>query len=247
MWVHLCVLVLLILASPVAGFAQWMMKEFCHVDIMEGAMIMNEEAEVTADRSLFILRKVGDGKFVALKEKDTYIRGEQLIVKLSDTEGQFVFDVITKNADFVDGGCEYGERTDKNNAVLLMPHNEDEDAVRIQAAWALGHQKVRITSTITLLAEGSSGSLQTIKVYDSSKGSSHDLSVGGTGSGSATTGVASNNSEGASRSSRFFNSFVAVVYSMMWYIVGVAILFLVFALYRLNTKESRKMRGSKLS
>lgn len=243
--VALCIALLLLCSCPAAGFAEWMLKEFCHVNIEEGAVIMNEEAEATAERSISVLRIVGDGSFVVLKEKDTYGRGEQLHVKISDTEGQFVFDVITKNADFIDGGCEHGERSNKDNAVLVMPNHEDEDAVSIQAAWALGHQKVQITSTVTLFAEDSSGSAD-IKARNSSKDPALRAPSENSGSGSGSIRVGSSDEE-APKSPGFFHGFMAILYSMFWYIIGAGALFLVFALYRLNTKGSRKMRGSKLS
>ena len=211
----------LCLIAPTSGFAEWMLKEFCHIDIMVGAVIMNEEAELSLDRSLTVLRKVGDGRFVALAEKDSYIYGETLYVKLSDTEGQFVLDVSTKNAEFANGGCEHGQRTNKDNAALVMPSDEEEaEDVHIQGAWALGHQKVRITPTIILQPQDPSGHVPKLQLHDST-----DLHEGD--SDSASTG--------------FFMIIVNGIYSLLWYIVGGLLLFVLFVLYRLQSKPGKKI------
>jgi len=238
----LCLVSLTRFAS-VAGFAEWMMKDFCHVEITKGAVIMNAEAEVTTERSLTILRKVGGVHFVELTAKDGYVTGETLYVKLSDTEGQFVLDVVSKNAEFAGGGCPEAQRINVDYAAIVMPHGEFEgEDVRIQAAWALGHQKVRITPTVLLRPAG-------FKVPESD--SARDTKLRGdappvTLAEPAVAESVSNDANTIMQSS-LLDSVIGSLYLVLWYILGAALLLFVFVVSRLNGQGGRKMRGSKLS
>jgi len=247
---YLCLLCLVSLTRfvSVAAFAEWMMKDFCHVEIAQGAVIMNAEAEVTTERSLTILRKIGGVHFVELTAKDGYVTGETLFVKLSDTAGQFVLDVVSKNAEFVDGGCPEAQRINMDNAPIVMPHGEFEgEDVRIQAAWALGHQKVRITPTVLLRPVG-------FKVAEES---ARDTKLRGDAppAGNAALALAepaivappTNGSTDTITQSSLLDSVIGSLYSVLWYILGAALILLVFVIYRLNGRGGRRMRGSKLS
>jgi hypothetical protein len=247
---HLLLLCIVSLTSfvSVAGFAEWMMKDFCHVGIAEGAVIMNAEAEVTAERSLTILRKAGGAHFVELTAKDGYVTGETLYVKLSNTEGQFVLDVVSKNAEFVDGGCPEAQRINVDLAPIVMPHGEFEgEDVRIQAAWALGHQKVQITPTIVLRPVG-------FEVHEAD--SPRDSKLRGDLPQPSVTQLLAEpallaprivDSATAIMQSSLLDSVIAILYSALWYIIGAALLLFVFVVYRLNGRGGRRMRGSKLS
>jgi hypothetical protein len=248
---HLLLLFLVSLTSfvSIAGFAEWMMKDFCHVSIAQGAVIMNAEAEVTAERSLTILRKAGGAHFVELTAKDGYVTGETLYVKLSNTEGQFVLDVLSKNAEFVDGGCPEAQRINVDLAPIVMPHGEFEgEDVRIQAAWALGHQKVQITPTIVLRPVG-------LEIREEDSPRDTTKLRGDMPQPSATQLLAEPalmapvvvDSTTAIMQSSLLDSVIAILYSALWYIIGAALLLFVFVVYRLNGRGGRRMRGSKLS
>ena len=204
---------------------------------------MNAEAEVTVERSLTILRKAGWAHFVELTAKDGYVTGETLYVKLSNTEGQFVLDVISKNAEFVDGGCPEAQRINVDLAPIVMPHGEFEgEDVRIQAAWALGHQKVQITPTVVLRPVGFE-----VLEHDSAR----DSKLRGEVPRKSVTSLAEPSlladSAAAIMQISLLDSVIAALYSALWYIIGAAFLLFVFVVYRLKGRGGRRMRGSKLS
>lgn len=245
----LLVLVLIMTLASVNSFAEWMMKDFCHVDIKDGAVIMNEEAEVSTQRTISVMRKLQDVHFVALTENDVYTPGESLYLQISSKEGQFVFDVITKNAELKNGGCEHGERYNKDMSELIMPNQpiEELEEVVVQAAWALGHEKVQITPSVVLKPSKNLNAEPATKQFHEavlrSNSASADAAEEAEGGDSTNTGTVRKGERGVAGASAENTSIIEILYTFLWWILGASLLFGFFAVYRLNSRKGKTMRG----
>jgi hypothetical protein len=232
-------LIVSVCTSGVLGFAEWMMKDFCHLEIVEGAVIMNAEAEVSSERKLTILRKTGSIHYVELTEQDGYNPGETLHVMLTNTEGQFVLDVVSKNAEFVHGGCPEAQRVNINNAAIIMPHGrfEGED-VRIQAAWAMGHHKVKITPTVVIRPNKTQmAPSEPPRASKETKLRKETIPI---------ADVADDMEQDSKQNA--VNFAMMTLSAKPWYIGGgLLFLLVVYVLFRLQNRGGRRLRGTKMS
>jgi hypothetical protein len=182
-----------------------------------------------------------------------------LIITLGETSDlesimylQFVFDVITKNAEIRNGGCEHGERYNKDLAEIIMPDNkyEEPEDVLIQAAYAMGHQRVSITPTIVLKPHIEGKPRQGTQLYDENKNNNNnknDENLRTTNNGKNRIGASSTNGDGDGDGDGNEFSIINFVYSFLWWILGLSVVFGLFAIYGLNSRGGTKMRGSKLN
>eukprot|EP01035_Chromulina_nebulosa_P018505 gene18505-24222_t len=83
-----------------------------------------------------------------------YQPGETLIIKLSDTTGQYVFE--TSKGEFAHGGCNNKRFTSSKikNAQLTLP-DDNNDNIEIWAGWATDHGEVSITDKFILTGSNS--------------------------------------------------------------------------------------------
>eukprot|EP01041_Mallomonas_annulata_P005202 gene5202-10412_t len=137
----LMILIAINLVHLGSGFASWFIKDYCGRAMTVGQVIMNSRVVESNERFVQVFR--GD---VELHTHDSYISGEELLVTLSDTSAQFVFEVV--NGAFQPGGCD-GRRSDKKLSKLIVPDNHHDDII-IWAGWALDHSVVSITDKFVL-------------------------------------------------------------------------------------------------
>ena len=138
LWLSLC-------SYEVVGFATWMTKDFCHVRLEVGEVIMGDLAEESGDRTISLLRVHKNGTETKV-DGLYYEPGEQLVARLDDPSGQFVIESSVKGV-IEGGGCE-GRRIATNEATLSMPIGNT--TVSVKAGWALGHAQVMITRPVSL-------------------------------------------------------------------------------------------------
>ena len=130
----------------VDGFAVWMTKDFCHVNMEVGEVIMGDLVEESGARAISLLRVHENGTETRV-DGPYYEHGDKLIARIDDSSGQFVIE--SSAGIFEGGGCE-GRRISSNDAILNMPSSGN-TTVSVKAGWALGHAQVMITKPVILM------------------------------------------------------------------------------------------------
>lgn len=141
-------LVLALLAAlRVEGFAEWMTKDFCRRSMAVGEVIMNAEVTASTDRAVLVYR--GDQQ---LRSGDFYVPGELLTVKISDTKPQYVLEVAgPATAQLTGGGCDGARLANKATAELALPTGVDAfENVTLRVAWAASHSTVFVSPDFVL-------------------------------------------------------------------------------------------------
>ena len=123
-----------------------MTKDFCHVKMEVGEVIMGDLAKESTDRAISLTRVHDNGTETTMKEP-YYVPGEKIVARINDTRGQFVIESSVKGV-IQEGGCE-GRRIATNDATMRMPF--DNLIVSVKAGWALGHAQVVITKPVSLI------------------------------------------------------------------------------------------------
>jgi hypothetical protein len=149
------ILIILIFLSIIIcsnGFADWLASQYCDRPLVAGEVIMNQEVELSNDRTILVYR---DG--IEIKSGDEYILGEKLTISITELKktNQYMFESST-NAKFEGGGCD-GIRSAKTKPTLILPSimsaNSD-NKVTIVSGWAYGHETVYITEPFILNPPG---------------------------------------------------------------------------------------------
>lgn len=143
------VLALLLISSQfeqTASFSQWMTTDYCDRPIKVGTLIMNEAAIESDEISLSVFRNEEQ-----LEDNSKYSPGETLVVKINLSKNTVI---ETENAKFERGGCEGTRVVNKASANLLLPLGlEASNPVIIRAAWAEGHNTVKISKDFILVPD----------------------------------------------------------------------------------------------
>ena len=135
---------LILLLQPINSFATWFANDYCNVPLLPGSIIMNNEAINDNERFIKVYR---DNK--EIHSGDSYIPGETLTVKLSNNQGQNVFEV--QNAKFDSGGCSGSRSASRESKLIIDSINNNNNDVYIKGGWATGHSTVHITSDFVLI------------------------------------------------------------------------------------------------
>jgi hypothetical protein len=131
------------------GFSAWMTSDYCDRELKVGNIIMNEEVRESDSRVIEVFRE--NKKLES--NRDTFIPGEILTVRISDAGNQYVFEISgNEEAKFAKGGCKGKRIADKPKAQLSLPTSNTHDPVKIVAGWAEGHSTVSLTPVFILLA-----------------------------------------------------------------------------------------------
>lgn len=110
---------------------------------------MGEEVILSDDRWIEVYR---DGR-VLQTNKDSFVLGESLTIKISDPSNQYVYEVSgNPEARFPSGGCGGKRVADKKETLLQLPESNSLDPVSIVVAWAEGHTTVKVSKPFVLLA-----------------------------------------------------------------------------------------------
>ena len=145
------------------GFADWLASQYCDRPLVAGEVIMNQEVELSNDRTILVYR---DG--IEIKSGDEYILGEKLTISITELKktNQYMFESST-NAKFEGGGCD-GIRSAKTKPTLILPSimsaNSD-NKVTIVSGWAYGHETVYITEPFILNPPGTNEKVEKDEVH----------------------------------------------------------------------------------
>jgi hypothetical protein len=141
------------------AFASWMTSDFCDRQLKVGEVIMNEEVQLSDDRHIEVFR---DSQPLT-SNKDSFILGEVLTVKVSNPLNQYVYEISgNSEAKFLKGGCEGKRIADKPQVILQAPETNNNDPVNIVIGWAEGHSTVSVSRTFTLLSPNSKNAADAI-------------------------------------------------------------------------------------
>jgi len=148
----LSILILLSIIICSSGFADWLASQYCDRPLVAGEVIMNQEVELSSDRTILVYR---DG--IEIKSGDEYILGEKLTISITELKktNQYMFESST-NAKFEGGGCD-GIRSAKTKPTLILPSimsADSDNKVTIVSGWAYGHETVYITEPFILNPPG---------------------------------------------------------------------------------------------
>jgi hypothetical protein len=141
------------------AFASWMTSDFCDRQLKAGEVIMNEEVQLSDDRHIEVFR---DSQPL-ISNKDAFILGEVLTVKVSNPLNQYVYEISgNSEAKFLKGGCKGKRIADKPQVILQAPETNNDDPVNIVIGWAEGHGTVSVSRTFTLLSPNSKNAADAI-------------------------------------------------------------------------------------
>lgn len=127
-----------------AGFAEWMMTDFCERSLTAGEVIMNDVVIVSDERSLKVYRN-DDQEMLS---GDEYYPSEKLQVAISNNENQFVIE--TSAGKIYQGGCNGRRQANKGRVLLTLPSAAEAENVVLVAGWAEGHSQVKLTQPFVL-------------------------------------------------------------------------------------------------
>ena len=147
----LCILALLLAALPQCpAFATELCERYCFKELNIDIEMMGSPVVLNRDRIVNVFR--GN---VQLKHGDTYVPGEQLIVKLEPSSMQCVLEVENAFSSFKEGSCDNKSRVlcdkqGKGQGSLLLAGNGD-GILSIKAAWSkYFSQGVQLSPTLEL-------------------------------------------------------------------------------------------------
>ena len=126
-----------------AGYASYMTSSACTRSITAGTSIMGKSAISETSRQITVKRGS-----TFLSSGDSYTPGEQLEVSISDTSGQYVFEL--NQGSFQGGSCT-GSRRYANGIGSLNTPITGSGSLVILGAWAPSKTNVRIVPPFTLI------------------------------------------------------------------------------------------------
>jgi hypothetical protein len=130
------------------GFSSWMTSDYCKRQLKLGEVIMNEEVVESNERTVDVYRK----NLKLISNSDSFTAGEQLTVKISNSQHQYVYEISgNTEARIIDGGCNGKRKADRPEIQIIMPINNLNDPVTIVAAWAESHSVVKLSAPFILL------------------------------------------------------------------------------------------------
>jgi hypothetical protein len=154
------------------AFASWMTSDFCDRQLKVGEVIMNEEVQLSEERHIEVFR---DSQRLT-SDKDSFILGEVLTVKVDNPLNQYVYEVSgNSEAKFLKGGCKGKRIADKPQVILQTPETNNNDPINIVVGWAEGHSTVSVSHTFTLLSPNSKNAADVIPSSLEIDGSKQDV------------------------------------------------------------------------